>query len=584
VVKVIKGKKRKVRVCPKPPVSQAAVAKKVVSAFTGAKTPQARRAALLELLRALKIPVQTGSGSALSTWPEEGSARYLQLYDFELRGLADQYARGATTTVTDIAAQLTRVGIDLEGRPFPPELLAESVRDAVRGALQKPQAGRPLLPLVVRNLGLRRGFDVSKGLSPTQKLDTLQGWLVMADVVFGALRNVVPEAARTAAARADDLPTTCEKFNAAVEAYEKKIEAALGGKAQKWIADKAVDKIFDKVKHKLTRAGTRWAIKNLPRWTVRGVYTIGRAAQKVTPWNAVVHGALLAYSTDVRSLEESLAPIHWWHSGTEGTTLVFRIKVTMLDDYGDTLVKCGNLVGMKLPAKGPVPDVWVNWEQAQGDLHTQGTLDCRAFASYVCASKTAADGIARLVFTPKKEILPGVGTKREETGVVNGIALYQSASDGGVTGLVAQLLFPKLGGSRWFVESHRARGFKFDVPVDVCYLECGWGNDLHLRWSARVCGPDPFGVPWEGHVYALSTAYANDPLDADRTWTFSPERATRDDYWPYGPFAGGEPQGYFEIGILPGSVKITTNVFAPYPTTQTVEGVLEEDSSCPAPS
>jgi len=114
VVKKIHGKKRHVRVCakpkpkPKPAPPETAVAKKLVSGIVGAKTPAARYTAMVALMRALHLGVMTASGAAVVPSPEPNAARLAELYDFELRGLGEQFARGQTTTVDDLSAALAR--------------------------------------------------------------------------------------------------------------------------------------------------------------------------------------------------------------------------------------------------------------------------------------------------------------------------------------------------------------------------------------------------------------------------------------------------------------------------------------------
>jgi len=564
VKKKVHGKVKRVRVCTtaKQGPSQQIVAKTLVTKVVQARTPAARYNAVLAVLRALHLGVVTPAGKPIVVSPEPNAARLFQLYDFEARGLAQQFARRQTTTLDDLAVALKKGGLGLDAkRPLPAALLAEGLRDATRRAMAKPRSARSLLPLVVRELGLRRGFDTSKNLAPAKvQLDSLQAWLVIADMSLPVLRQVPLPKSRVLSAGAD-LPRLCEKYNDAVEALQDRIEKALGGKIQKWISDEAVGMIYDKVADKLGRQATRWAIKNAPRWAVRGLYNVGRAASVAGPLIDLVHGALLAYSIDVRSLEASLPPIHWWHAAGEGTTLTFRVKVTMLDDYGDVLVKCGGLVGLDLPPKGGVKDVWVNWEQAQGDLKSQGKLRCVSVPVVgVCATKTGADGIATLVFTPKTEALPGRGAQVEVTGVVDGIALYQTASGGGITGGIAQFLTPKFGSTRWLVRSHEqyifdlsARGTQTTTWTerrrDVWSTPCGINVDGSGNQTIRFGTATPVRVVFYRDATGAWTVGAAQnpysapiPLDStiDRQGTLDSRDATPE--WPCAGKTAWRPQ------------------------------------------
>src|SRR6266511_1092664 len=177
----------------KPAPSQAVVAKKLVTQITAAKTPAARYKALVGILRALHIGVVTPAGKPIVVSPEPNAARLFQLYDFEVRGLAAQLARRQTTTLDELAAALEKGGLGLDpDRPLPAELLAEGLRDATLEALARPRSERSLLPLLVRQLGLRRGFDTRQELAPAQiKLDSLQAWLITADMSLPVLRQVL---------------------------------------------------------------------------------------------------------------------------------------------------------------------------------------------------------------------------------------------------------------------------------------------------------------------------------------------------------------------------------------------------------
>jgi hypothetical protein len=104
---------------------------------------------------------------------------------------------------------------------------------------------------------------------------------------------------------------------------------------------------------------------------------------------------------------------------------------------------------MKFPRKGPIAGVRMLWEQPQGDLSKHGTV-----SHDPSDGKTGANGIATLVFKPKDEKGMGIGMSRSERGVVNGIALYQTAFGLKIPGGVAQFLVPKYAGSAYEVEWH----------------------------------------------------------------------------------------------------------------------------------
>jgi hypothetical protein len=461
--------------------SQARLAKWLVARLARARGTAARAKATLAMMRALHISVVSSSGKPIAISPEPNAARRFALYDFELRGLGNAVARGPVTDLAGVSAELTRAGLTLDatGKPFPPKLLRAALLGAVKQAVHRPRSGRSLLPLIVRQLGLVKHprYDLARRKVPRAvPLDALQAWLITADMEISVLRHVSagahassaaqtprdPEARTLSSLRAllgprtqpSSLAGNCEKLSKASEELSKKIERALGGKIQKWIEGKAVGMIYDKVTETLGRKVTRWGIRNLPRWAVRGTYTVIKHLNLAKPILDALHGVLLAFSVDVRAVHERLGPVHWLHSaGDSGHQMTFETKVTMLDDYGELLVKCGSLAGFKMPPKGPMEGVLVGWTEGEKtkplwpDL---GSVGC----TVVCVTETGKDGIARLTFTPKQELIPGIGLEREETGIVTGTAAYQTAADSGIPEELAQYLTPKQGSSRWSVTYH----------------------------------------------------------------------------------------------------------------------------------
>lgn len=570
---------------------QSLVAKRLAARIADARTPGAGYRALLGVMRELDIAVVTITGAPLVTTPEPGYARRFQLYDFELRALAAQLRRGQTTTFEGVATTLTRSGLTLEpGAPFPADLLSEATAEAAREALRRPRSERSLLPLLVRQIGLARGHDLARGMpSAGAELDALQAWLLTADVMIPVLR-LVPTGAKPrarAAGAADD----CDRYNKAVDEFQQRL--GKDAEAKKWVIDKGVGAIADKIGDKLKSAGTRWAIRHLPRWAVRAAWRTGQAiAAGVIDG---LHGSLLAFSVDVRALRESLPPTHWLHRAGENRDLTFEVRVEMRDDLGKTTAKCGKAVGYDIPEKGPVPGVWVGWEQAQTVLDpAHGRLECPTRIGGLCASQSGADGVARLVFKPREESLPGVGIEKEATGVVNGIAAYQGLG-GNVLGTIAQFLTPKYGGMRWFVRHHAPRGYKITYRSPRICGDVGGGcvaYEFVWEYELRVCGSEAYGVPWTGKqvytVYDERTGAQRERHEEPVEVVFQPGQTTT---W-YEPGDEGDPDRRTDFTIVE-SDRSTMRVdlyranafrrgdenFAQYRDTQEVR--IEEDPTCP---
>lgn len=595
--------------------SQAKIAKRLVAKLDAAKTPAARQRALLRMMRALRINVVSRRGKPLAAAVELGAARSFYLYDFELRALAESRGRGATSSLEEVAQRLTQGGLALDGagKAFPAALLAVGMSRAVRAAAKRPRARRALLPLVVRELGRRRGYDLARRPAVADvSLDPVAAWLVTADVVLPVLRRMPASAGRRAAATARaaavprasvaGLPDRCAQLDKKIkdlthkaedflaEQAERFVAKKLRGTMQKWIAGKAAGMIYDKVSERLTRGAKAWGLKKLPRWAARKAIKGAKAANLAGQVMGLVHGSLLAFSIHVSSVDESLDPTHWGHGlDRPGEPRTVAVKVEMLDDYGELLVKCGKFAGLDLPPKGPVEGVTVGWEQAVGELAPKlATLDCAIPA--LCFSTTGKDGIARLTFTPHSERFPGVGIEREETGVVNGVALYQSAFGAGIAPEIAQFLTPKYAGARWFVSYHKPRGYRVRYTStrkcisDSCTSD--WGHELEVVYDVSVCGPDPYAAEWTGTMDDREIHYGpgNDPHDEPEQISFR--------LFPNRPsvvyFSGNEgDNGYrSEFMLVEGAdtrMRIDTHreVFmgAPYSDRGIVQ--VEENPSCP---
>jgi hypothetical protein len=212
----------------------------------------------------------------------------------------------------------------------------------------------------------------------------------------------------------------------------------------------------------------------------------------------IVHAMILAYSISVRELDQRLTT-HYGPAGHEadaGKPITFRVLVEMRDDLGQLVTDCGWIVGTEYPKKGPIPDVTIHW--FWDGLARHGTLNCGGScvagdSNGLAIDATDANGIARLVFQPKDEPNPGEGWVVEETGVVTGVALYQSRFTN-LLGSYAQYLTPKSGATRWFVRYHEPPGYRVTMTVDyslsALYYWAMSGREGNLHES----------YDWSGHV------------------------------------------------------------------------------------
>jgi hypothetical protein len=328
--------------------------------------------------------------------------------------------------------------------------------------------------------------------------------------------------------------------------------------------------IYDKVTDVLSRKVTRWGIKNLPRWAVRGTYNVIKGLNIAKPILDALHGVLLSFSVDVRAVHEKLGPVHWLHAaGEAGHQMTFETKVTMLDDYGELLVKCGSLAGFQMPPKGPMEGVLVGW--TEGEKTKPLWPDLGSVGCTICVTATGKDGIASLTFTPKQELIAGIGLEKEDTGIVNGTAAYQTAEDSGIPEEIAQYLTPKQGSTRWSVTYHEQPNLTFrmvDHHDETFTNQVEWENTFG---EAETTGSGA------GH-FALSAAA---PLQAatvsDGTELFTGDAPINWDAFSYNDDNGGAGCQDGHMGV------ISYDGSAPSPGELVVDSV-EGEQGKPAPA
>ena len=455
VVKKVQGKKKRVSVCSKQrqkPVTPASAARTAALRLAQAKTPAARYQALVAAMRTLDLRVYTSAGKVLVPGTRD-LPRDFHLYDVELRILAGAYERGQGTTLTELGQQLAQIGVTADDSPLGPETIAAGLASTVRSAVARPSARSSLVPLLVRELGLRRGVDLARGVPPTARLDPLQTLLVLADVSVGVAKRFPVLRAVSAV---DGGPCSGQGANAA------------GGAS------------------------------SFGQLLLGLIKQVGPVIKIVTASAWPFHGVLLAYSVHVEARSPELQQTHYGpggHHAGAGQELRFKVLVRMRDDVGEILLSCGPLAGLKFPGQGPIPGVAMLWEQAESSLQAHGTV-----AYDPADGKTGPDGTATLVFTPKDEKVPSFGLERDARGVVNGTALYQSAF-GNIPGSLAQFLVPKYAGMAWQVTFHKPRGFKFAGLKWRLPLTNGVSTFEVVH--ARHCGDDPFGGPFLNGGWAV---------------------------------------------------------------------------------
>lgn len=377
---------------------------------------ESRYRALLHVFEALGFGVYTTEGDPVLVG-EERAEGDLYFYDFELRMIATAQERGDESTLGDVTATLSDMGITETGGG---QVTAASMRsrllDGVDAAFAGPDAPGSFLAMLVRELGLARdpSYDLRTDVPLEDiRLSAAQQFLIVADVgAYFVFQNgpvdvtasqLVDQSSGVLHSNPSGVAQTCEEW----------------GKEIKQI----------------------WGVGVF----VAGLTAAGPAAVLAAAVIDGLHGVVLAYGVAVVGMDNYL-DTHYGHE-TPGKELSFRVLVTMQDDLGEISTKCGWLAGVEFPPKGPIEGVEMKWS-GRGGLERNGMVTCPAST----CEKTAADtGIATLVFQPDQEHEPyGGGVEHHFRDVLIGTAYYLSRHNN-ILGKVNERFTPKEAEFNWHV-------------------------------------------------------------------------------------------------------------------------------------
>ncbi|MDO8616720.1 MAG: hypothetical protein Q7T33_13455, partial [Dehalococcoidia bacterium] len=331
--------------------------------------------------------------------------------------------------VQQIADTLDQVGFREDGQPFTGDDLNGILHDATNDSLATPGEASSLLPLLVRELGLRHEppYDLANDLAVNEaQFDALQMTLILAGLTLQVIAGEGP------------LETPASSLIANSNGILKAQAVGVTDFCSDFKAEGS--ELWGPTKYFVTVVGT-----------------IGAVARRAVAFIDIIHGEQLAYSVQVKALEDdSEGSTHYDHGSEDpGRALRFRIEVRMLDDLGETLVKCGWLATADYPPQGPIPGVRVQFNTFASGLEQHGTLDC---TGTFCSRMTDVNGIATLTFDPKSETAPyGQGLEVESTGSLEAIAWYQSRFRN-LFGTLAQFVTPKTDLFAWSVRYHGCAG------------------------------------------------------------------------------------------------------------------------------
>ena len=446
-------------------------AKMLALKVAAATTDAAREAVLLEIFAAVNLGVYTAQGAVVQRGAERGVGDFY-LYDVQVKMMATALGRqqanagSANFTVDaetiggdgmwgiyDLAAALNEWGELTPDKEFTPEELYGVLVEGVQWAAQNPNEPLAFVPLLVRELGRTHAQPYDLLATPELsdvRFDAAQWFMILGDFLLPAIWEAGP------------IDTDAPGATSQVVALSNGVLSNTPLEAP----------------HPCTAIGNVVSEKwEFGKWALAFYGKTANYLGKSLVWIDAIHGSILAYGVYVYSPDKVVRG-HYGHNGP-ADPMTFRTKVFMVDDLPENLIQCAWLAGVTLPPKGPIADVLVLW--ATEDLDDHGNFDC----GWPCGSKTGADGIASLVFTPFEEVVdPGVGILVEETGTTTGVAMYQSKHKN-VVGTVNQVFTPKSGEARWFIEYHRPPGWSGIVTLTevkkVYTYESTTDEDGHTR-------------------------------------------------------------------------------------------------------
>jgi hypothetical protein len=420
-----------------PSATANALARKVKSATNA----EERYAALLEVMSHLNVGVYAGDGTMIVGGAERGAADFY-VYDFELRMMAGALGRGETWGVADLAMQFTAMGLLQQGEILDPLVLRQAILSGVNVSRHSAGDFTSLSPLLLRQLGLYSMQPYDLFASPAlgeMRFDALGYFLLLGELTVPAIAEQLPQA------------QVVSHLIAESNGVLKPVAASAKGPCDP-------SEMFH---------GD--AFKDAWGWAkiyAELVQLVPESVASVTVVLDALHGSILAFSVGVTELDQRLET-HYGHDGP-GKKIRFRVKVEMRDQLPNALVDCGWIAGTAFPPKGPIQGVSVHW--FWDNLSNHGSINCGSACPSVGSNglsidATGPDGIATMSFTPKQEENPGEGWVVQETGVVTGVALYQSKFTN-LLGAYGQYLTPKSGATRWVVEWHEAPGWTVTMTVD----------------------------------------------------------------------------------------------------------------------
>jgi len=371
--------------------------------LSNSKPGRSRIQALDAILRALDISVYNGTTGRIVVPGSARSAGDLYLYTYEVALMADAYSRRQTGTLQQVTDALNNGGYRQAGDPLTAAALGAALGGSVRAAvLDGGRSPQDLMPLLIQAIGRHDhpAHDPAKQpLKASTRLDSLQMFLITAALIYPPV--LAARAPKAPASQAAGRALTAETDGAFVLAEPSSgpcdFQVGSGFNAEKW-AGKALAKnqIFKFIEKRFGKK-----VKEIGEHSLEILEKLIEA----------LNGLVSAYGVQVTADPSSgTQQTELGRPGAPGKPLAFAVKVVMRDEIPEKLIECGELIGIEIPRKGPIPGVFVAWN----------VLDLRKWGKIMCPDagclSTADDGVATLRFQPKDDKPPFAGLLQHHHG------------------------------------------------------------------------------------------------------------------------------------------------------------------------
>ncbi|GAB4527804.1 MAG: hypothetical protein OHK0046_45950 [Anaerolineae bacterium] len=406
----------------------------IEDAYAEVDSAQAERAmfqAMLLIMDTMNIGVYSTDGQTLVAGGERGIGDFY-LYEIEIDILAQSMLRGDLWTVNDIARQLTDTFVENADEPLLDVEVQEALVTATVEAVADSGNAESIVPLLIRELGLlhQNPYDSAQTIPLDQPaIDALQRTLIIANLAMYYFSEETPiEVA------ASNLPQLSGNIVRESSIGLNESDCPIPVAKEVWKLQKKLGKeLLDKLK--LISKGTLKVISKV----LDGI-----------------HGSILGAAVTVEALDDRLEIYYGAVDQFDvQERLDFRILVQMEADLGKLLINCGWLAGMTFPPKGPISGVPVEWIVGNLTNHIGTISGCEVTcAPPLIVSKTGPEGIAHLYFTPKLQVTPATGLRKEDPILVQGLALYQLKL-GNILGTISSVAVAPTTGSTLTMVSYR---------------------------------------------------------------------------------------------------------------------------------